>query len=210
MSRVVPELLAHHAQRQVSASDEQCPHPVQLVPAGDTATERMRIIHPELRNENLDSNYPFADTATLTSRDKIMLPADMLVDASVYPIGGGARAYISSLVVGNRTVTIWVGDATDARPARRARSIRWRRPTCSPWPTATAGPPGCSWPTRSSWPRPRRGRRARTPSTSGPPSSSPAARSPRRRRACAAWSPPRAGCSPVMPGSSARTASWSA
>jgi hypothetical protein len=77
----------------------------------------MRIIHPEFRTENLASNYPFADTATLLSRDKIIIPPDMFLDASIYPIGMGARAYISSLVVGNRSVTIWVGDSTQAQRA---------------------------------------------------------------------------------------------
>jgi hypothetical protein len=77
----------------------------------------MRIIHPEWRTENLDSNYPFADTATLRSRDKIDLAPDMLLDASIYPIGIGARAYISSLEITNRLATIWVGDAANANLA---------------------------------------------------------------------------------------------
>lgn len=77
----------------------------------------MRIIFPEWRNENLDSKYPFADSATLISRDKISIPADTFLDASVYPIGGGARAYISSLEIGNRLATIWVGDATNTTRA---------------------------------------------------------------------------------------------
>jgi hypothetical protein len=77
----------------------------------------MRIIHPEFRNENKDSNYPFADTATLISRDKVVLPPDMFVDASIFPIGGTERLYISSLEVGNRLVTIWVGDPTEAQLA---------------------------------------------------------------------------------------------
>jgi hypothetical protein len=72
----------------------------------------VRIVHPEFRNENLDSLYPFADTATLLSRDKISLTPDMLIDAVVYPIGAGPRVYISSLEVSNRVVTIWIGDAT--------------------------------------------------------------------------------------------------
>ena len=74
----------------------------------------MRILHPEFRNEQLDSRYPFADTATLRSRDKIEIAPDTFLDASVYPIGGGSRAYISSLEVANRLVTIWVGDPADA------------------------------------------------------------------------------------------------
>jgi len=77
----------------------------------------MRILHPEFRNEQLDSRYPFADTATLRSRDKIEIAPDTFLDASIHPIGGGPRAYISSLEVTNRLATIWVGDPTDARRA---------------------------------------------------------------------------------------------
>jgi hypothetical protein len=77
----------------------------------------MRIIHPEFRNENQGSNYPFADTASLISRDKIVLPPDMFIDASIFPIGGGPRPYISALVVSNRLVTIWIGDPTNAQLA---------------------------------------------------------------------------------------------
>jgi hypothetical protein len=77
----------------------------------------MRILHPEFRTENLDSLYPFADTATLLSRDKIVIDPAMFLDAIVYPIGMGARGYLSTLAVANRSVTIWVGDATQAQLA---------------------------------------------------------------------------------------------
>ena len=43
----------------------------------------MRIIHPEYRNEHQNTNYPFADTATLLSRDKIALSQGMFIDASI-------------------------------------------------------------------------------------------------------------------------------
>lgn len=77
----------------------------------------MRIIHPEYRDENLASNYPFADTATLLSRDKIQLLPDMFIDASIYPIGGTEQLYISLIVVGTRIVTLWIGDPTNTQLA---------------------------------------------------------------------------------------------
>ena len=92
----------------------------------------MRIIHPEWRTENLDSNYPFADTATLISRDKVVIAPDTFLDATIYPIGIGARAYISSLEISNRLATIWIGDATNAKLAsvlvRSAEAARAGRP----------------------------------------------------------------------------------
>jgi hypothetical protein len=81
----------------------------------------MRILFPEFRGENLDSRYPFADSATLLSRDKIALDPAMLIDAIVYPIGMGARGYLSALAVANRLVTIWVGDP--ANPHRASGSF---------------------------------------------------------------------------------------
>ena len=77
----------------------------------------MRIIHPEYRNEHQDTNYPFADTASMISRDKIILSQGMFIDASIFPIGGTERLYISSLVVGNRLVTIWIGCPANAQLA---------------------------------------------------------------------------------------------
>jgi hypothetical protein len=40
----------------------------------------MRIIHPEWRTENLDSNYPFADTATLAGRSVLIAGSTPLKD----------------------------------------------------------------------------------------------------------------------------------
>jgi hypothetical protein len=77
----------------------------------------MRITYPEFRSENLDSRYPFADTATLLSRDKLAIDPAMLIDAVVYPIGAAARLYISTIEVSNRLVTIWIGDSTQPQLA---------------------------------------------------------------------------------------------
>jgi hypothetical protein len=79
-----------------------------------------RILHPEFRDEQLYSRYPFADGASLTSRGGLALTPDTFLDASVYPIGGGARAYLSVLGVAPGLVTIWVGDPALARRASAA------------------------------------------------------------------------------------------
>lgn len=75
------------------------------------------ILHPEWRTEQLESRYPFADGASLAARDGLAFTPDTFLDASVYPIGGGPRAYLSAIVVAVRLVTLWVGDPRQARRA---------------------------------------------------------------------------------------------
>ena len=72
-----------------------------------------RILFPEFRDEQAASRYPFADTATLqsTAAETIQIASDTFIDASFFAIGGGLRAYISSIVVTSQQVTIAVGDA---------------------------------------------------------------------------------------------------
>jgi hypothetical protein len=71
-----------------------------------------RIIFPEFRDEQADSRYPFADTATLKADTGVELPRDGIIDAVVYPIGGSAAAYISAVVITATTVTIEIGSNT--------------------------------------------------------------------------------------------------
>jgi hypothetical protein len=70
-----------------------------------------RTIFRDWREEQAASRYPFSDRATLTSGDGLEIPRAMFVDASIYPIGVGPRAYISRIEVANREVTIRVGSA---------------------------------------------------------------------------------------------------
>lgn len=72
-----------------------------------------RILYPHFRDEQADSRYPFADTATLRSstNTSIAIAADTFIDASFFPIGAGRRLYISSIGVTAQTVTINIGDA---------------------------------------------------------------------------------------------------
>lgn len=72
-----------------------------------------RILFPEFRDEQSDSRYPFADSATLQSETDatIQISPTTFIDATFFIIGGGQRVYISSVVVAPQLVTINVGDA---------------------------------------------------------------------------------------------------
>lgn len=58
-----------------------------------------RILYPEFRDEQSDSRYPFADSATLvsTTNAAAVIAADTFIDASFFPIGG-ARLCTSRLL----------------------------------------------------------------------------------------------------------------
>lgn len=73
-----------------------------------------RIQFPQWRAEHEPTRYPFASEATLTNGEQF-LPAGTLLDACLYPIGGGADLYLSAVVVDHDRVTVFFGDAADAR-----------------------------------------------------------------------------------------------
>lgn len=68
-----------------------------------------RIIHRQWYEENSDSKYPFADSATLLSKEGQALSKETFVDASIYPIGGDIEMFLSSIVVDSDSVTIYIG-----------------------------------------------------------------------------------------------------
>jgi len=68
-----------------------------------------RTVHPQWRDANESSKYPFADTATLTALTGVTLEEDTFLDAHLYPIGNAANLHISSVVVTSPNVTINVG-----------------------------------------------------------------------------------------------------
>lgn len=75
-----------------------------------------RIIFPQFRDEQNDSRYPFADTASLKSVDGVFdLGRTTFIDAVIHTINGSDGAYISSVVVTTQTVTIWIGDSATSR-----------------------------------------------------------------------------------------------
>jgi hypothetical protein len=72
-----------------------------------------RIINRQWRDEQAAGKYPFADYATLQSRDGISLAADTFLDAHLYPIGSSAGLYIPRIDVLAATVKLYVGTNDD-------------------------------------------------------------------------------------------------
>lgn len=67
-----------------------------------------RIQHPEWRREQETTRYPFAERATLTNDTDVILEG-LFLDAQLYPVGGGARMYLSRVDIAHDTVTLVVG-----------------------------------------------------------------------------------------------------
>lgn len=67
-----------------------------------------RILFPEWRKENETTKYPFADDATLSNGVQSLVEGTLL-DAILYPIGGGPGMFLSQVTVGFDQVTIWIG-----------------------------------------------------------------------------------------------------
>lgn len=68
---------------------------------------------PEFRDQQLDSKYPFADSASLTtSSGAFAFGPDTFLDAAVYPLGGQGRMYISGVSVAADAVVFTVSDET--------------------------------------------------------------------------------------------------
>jgi len=71
-----------------------------------------RILFPQFRDEQSDSRYPFADSATLTSLNgEVQIRSDTFIDATFFPIGATGQLYISNVTITTQKVTITVGDA---------------------------------------------------------------------------------------------------
>ncbi|HSN69962.1 MAG TPA: hypothetical protein VLT59_00570, partial [Steroidobacteraceae bacterium] len=68
-----------------------------------------QIKYDDWRVENEQRNYPFADDATLTN-GMLTLPKSLLLDARLYPIGGGPRQYISSITKAATLITFTISD----------------------------------------------------------------------------------------------------
>jgi hypothetical protein len=77
-----------------------------------------RIQHPEWRDQNEFSKYPFGDAATLVSTDGLGIGADTFIDATLYPIGAEANLYITSIVVEARNITINIGNNSQLELAK--------------------------------------------------------------------------------------------
>lgn len=73
------------------------------------------VFHPQWRDEQAPSRYPFADSASLFTTGGRGLGEDTFLDARVYPIGGAARMAITSIVAEANRTTIWIGTQRTAR-----------------------------------------------------------------------------------------------
>lgn len=71
------------------------------------------ITHLPWRNEQEAGNYPFSDTATLTSDAGIAFLPNTFLDAHLYPIGAHAGLYITKVAVTAGRVRLYVGTAAN-------------------------------------------------------------------------------------------------
>jgi len=69
---------------------------------------------PEWRDINATRRYPFGDEVTLRSSQGDVISDSAFVDAKLFPVGGGARQYISSIVKDVDLLTFSISDETAA------------------------------------------------------------------------------------------------
>lgn len=70
-----------------------------------------RITHPEWRDQNENTPYPFADNATLVDQEGNEIPIGTFLDASIYPVGSSGVMHLSKISVSQDVATLWIGDA---------------------------------------------------------------------------------------------------
>jgi hypothetical protein len=68
-----------------------------------------RILHPEWRDENETTKYPFGSNASLTNGTDVILEG-IFLDAILYPIGGSVRLFMPLVTVAHNQVTLSIGD----------------------------------------------------------------------------------------------------
>lgn len=73
-------------------------------------TAGLTILHPAWRDEFEATPYPFGDWATLTSSTGVFIPEGTFLDAAIYPVGGGTKLRLSKVVIGQHTITIYIGN----------------------------------------------------------------------------------------------------
>lgn len=72
--------------------------------------ELTRRLHPEWRDVNEPTPYPFVDNATLRNAAGKFIPEGTFLDASLYPIGAGPRLRLSRVTVSHAEVVVYLGD----------------------------------------------------------------------------------------------------
>jgi len=74
-----------------------------------------RLLYPEFRDQLEHTKYPFSDGVSLVSPTTGQaIDRDTFLDASLYPIGAGARVHISSVAVTSKDIVITIGDTVTA------------------------------------------------------------------------------------------------
>ena len=73
-----------------------------------------RILFPEWRKQNDPTKYPFSERATLVNGAGRLLTEGTLLDAALYPVGGGVGLHLTKAVITFQDVTLYVG--TQAQP----------------------------------------------------------------------------------------------
>jgi hypothetical protein len=71
-----------------------------------------RILYPAWREYNEPTPYPFTDEATLRNDAGLFVPEGAILDAVLYPVGGGRLLRLSKAVVTQDYVRLYVGDET--------------------------------------------------------------------------------------------------
>jgi len=80
-----------------------------------------RVIYPQWRDQWEATPYPFSDSASLTNDAGDFILNGTFIDAHIYPVGGLAGLYLSSIDVDNQNVTFNIGDS--AEPVRCSGSF---------------------------------------------------------------------------------------
>lgn len=69
-----------------------------------------RILYPEWRKQNESTKYPFSERATLINSGGRLVIEGTLLDAILYPIGGGEGLHLTKVTIDHQQVTVYVGD----------------------------------------------------------------------------------------------------
>jgi len=78
-----------------------------------------RIIFPNFRDEQSDSRYPFADTASLRDATGVLnIPRAGFIDAVIYAIGRDLKARLARVIVTNDTVSLVIVNSGNKELAR--------------------------------------------------------------------------------------------
>lgn len=70
----------------------------------------MRILHPQFRDENADSKYPFVDGATLRSSDARLLDPRLFIDVLLSPVGQTSSLYLQAVEIDGLVLTFFVAN----------------------------------------------------------------------------------------------------